>query len=540
MQSYCNGYQLSYNKTNEARYRAKDQKQATNIDNLEKLLDKYKEEGRQDTLTANVLLKLHYLKRNRDPSLAIDYLNQAQNIFITKGLKAKVAETYNLTGNVYFMQEMYYLAMDNYFKCYAILQELKEPCPLAYSLNDIANTYYAQNMYNISLNYYQMAASIFERFDNKFGLAVSYNNIALVKRNTGQLDSALYYFRKALLLRQKLNNPFLISHSYNYIGIIYLRKKEYEQALKYFYQSIDTINKIKNIEEQNRIVKAESYMNIGKVFAEQKKYEDAYMNYLFSLVIYESINDFLMVARINCKIGSLKSEQNKYSESLKYLENGLKIASDCNFQNERLSIYFQLYRINNKNKKTDEAFKYLKLYSALSDSINNKNNINKLNEVQIAIQTYIKFKDNAFLSQRNREIKRISFAVVLFLSVFIMFTVYYFHNKRKNEKRWKQLSNATFEGVVIHENGSIIDCNNRFLHITGYSRNGIKNINILDILHPDFRDDVEEKIKTSHVAEYETVIIRKDGESVNVQILSRPSTFKGKDVRVAAMREIIK
>ena len=170
---------------------------------LLQLLKKYNIDNRNDTVKANVLRKLYYECRYSNPLEALDYIKKARELYVSLGDVLDEANTYNLSGNIYFSLEMYYLAMEDYFKCYKMEESQKQYTAVAYSLIDIANTYYAQKIYDVPLQYYKKAVKIFKDANHRFGLSVAYNNIALVKRNTGQLDSAIYYFKLGLDIRKK-------------------------------------------------------------------------------------------------------------------------------------------------------------------------------------------------------------------------------------------------------------------------------------------------------------------------------------------------
>ena len=507
-------------------------------DSLKKLLSDYEKVQRDDTVVTNLLRKLYLEYQYVNPFLSIEYIDKAQKIFINKDKKNDIAACYTLKGKIYFDQEMYYLAMENYFKSYELIQEQKEYGALAYSLNDIANTYYAQKIYDVPLEYYKRAIEIFKKNKDNFGLSVSYNNIALVKRNTAQLDSALYYLNISLELRKGLNDNFLIAHSYYYIGKIYRLKHDYDKAINYHKQSLELLINAKTRTQDSRILEADSYFEIGNTLADQKQFSEAEKSFLYALVIYQSINNNLMISNTYFEIGKLNAEIKNYKKSSDNLLKALDIALKNKYFHEQRKCFSLLYDISLKDNKKEDAFKYLKQYSELSDSLSNRELTQKLNEVQIAIQTYSKDKENSYLRQKTKDIKRLSFAIILFLCSIILFAVYYTNNKRKNEKRWKQLSNVTFEGVLIHDKNKILDCNNKFLQLVGYERKDIKDITIYNLFNSSDVENIRNKVETEHISEYENLLVRKDKTLFFAEILSRQTTFRGKEARVVAIRDI--
>ncbi len=110
---------------------------------------------------------------------------------------------------------------------------------------------------------------------------------------------------------------------------------------------------------------------------------------------------------------------------------------------------------------------------------------------------------------------------------------------KENEERFRQLSNLTFEGIVIHVKGILFDCNESFLNMFGYEREEISNTNIITaLIHKDDIKIVEENVKENRTKPYEVRGIRKNGEIIPLEIESRNIKYNGREARVAALRDI--
>ncbi len=109
---------------------------------------------------------------------------------------------------------------------------------------------------------------------------------------------------------------------------------------------------------------------------------------------------------------------------------------------------------------------------------------------------------------------------------------------RESEERFKTLSDLTFEGILIHENGVIIDCNLSFERQIGYSRDELLGMQLFDLLiPPKYHKLMREKMKAGSV-QYEAEAIHKDGTVIPVSIESRSAKIGERSVRVAAIRNI--
>jgi PAS domain S-box-containing protein len=112
---------------------------------------------------------------------------------------------------------------------------------------------------------------------------------------------------------------------------------------------------------------------------------------------------------------------------------------------------------------------------------------------------------------------------------------------RESEERYKTLSDVTVEGVVIHDNGILLDANPAFLRMTGYELDELIGVNVIKkIIREDYQNLSDQKVKNQIYSPYEVVGVRKDGSTFYAEIEASKIVYKGKNVRVAAIRDITK
>jgi PAS domain S-box-containing protein len=108
----------------------------------------------------------------------------------------------------------------------------------------------------------------------------------------------------------------------------------------------------------------------------------------------------------------------------------------------------------------------------------------------------------------------------------------------KNTDRYRIIFEATFEGIVIHQNGLILDVNPAFENKFGYSRDELLGRPVLIIAAPDSYDLMARKIKTSYQKPYEAIGLRKDGSNLVLEINAKEYVYNGNRIRMAAIRDI--
>ena len=65
---------------------------------------------------------------------------------------------------------------------------------------------------------------------------------------------------------------------------------------------------------------------------------------------------------------------------------------------------------------------------------------------------------------------------------------------QESEERFRSLAEASFEGIAITEKGIVIDANERMAEMLGYSHDEIIGMNVMDMVAPESRDLVRERI----------------------------------------------
>jgi PAS domain S-box-containing protein len=109
---------------------------------------------------------------------------------------------------------------------------------------------------------------------------------------------------------------------------------------------------------------------------------------------------------------------------------------------------------------------------------------------------------------------------------------------KESEHRFKMLSNLTFEGIIIHDNGIIQDYNLSLQNQIGYTRKELIGMNIFEkLISPEYHELMKNTLKQKS-AHYEATAIHKDGTRIPVSIESRIAKINDKYVRVAAVRDI--
>ena len=83
-----------------------------------------------------------------------------------------------------------------------------------------------------------------------------------------------------------------------------------------------------------------------------------------------------------------------------------------------------------------------------------------------------------------------------------------------------------------------MEANQALLDILGRTPSEVIGAHVLELVAPDYRDQVRQKILSESEEPYETVGLRKDGTRLDLEVRGKAFSYQGKPVHVTAVRDI--
>ncbi|MEO8609472.1 MAG: PAS domain-containing sensor histidine kinase [Chloroflexota bacterium] len=108
---------------------------------------------------------------------------------------------------------------------------------------------------------------------------------------------------------------------------------------------------------------------------------------------------------------------------------------------------------------------------------------------------------------------------------------------RENEERYHTLFAGAFDGIVVHDDGTIIDLNDTLLAMFGYARAEMIGGDVLTFIPPAYHDLIFQKA-SENIMTYEIPGRRKDGTTFEMEVSVKRLMYHGKLLRMVAMRDI--
>jgi two-component system cell cycle sensor histidine kinase/response regulator CckA len=104
--------------------------------------------------------------------------------------------------------------------------------------------------------------------------------------------------------------------------------------------------------------------------------------------------------------------------------------------------------------------------------------------------------------------------------------------------RFRRLSEAGFEGIIISEQGVIVDANTRMAQILGCKFSDLIGSKVTDFVAPESLESFENHIRSGSEERYECFAKRKYGSIFPVEIQGKSMPYEGRMLRITAIRDI--
>jgi PAS domain S-box-containing protein len=108
----------------------------------------------------------------------------------------------------------------------------------------------------------------------------------------------------------------------------------------------------------------------------------------------------------------------------------------------------------------------------------------------------------------------------------------------ESEQRFRISADNAFEAMAISEKGRVLEVNEAFLTLFGYSREEAVGMAPMQFHPPEFQEIVRQMNSTGIETRYEAVCRRKDGKTFRAEIRGRPVPYHGRTVRVTAIHRL--
>jgi tetratricopeptide (TPR) repeat protein/serine phosphatase RsbU (regulator of sigma subunit) len=354
----------------------------------------------QNNLFALYLDKSDYFSAKQ---IALDALSIAENI----GDSSFISQAHNNLGNLYLYIEMNEKALDHFLNAVNVYPIEKNPVEAGKLFGRLGNLYLMLDDLDKAQESYLKAIDYFKTGNVKKGVITATQNLGVIQKRKGNYENAIDLYSLAIRDYKALGNETGVAQCLANIGNIYIEKNEYYKALDNLHKALKVF--IKNNQIIDEII---VYSELSDLYLKMKK-RDLALDYI--LKAYELTPSI---------------PENKRSQ---------------------LMVLSQLQEVYAATGKTDKAYKYLKEYQTLNDSLIYSDSQRRVDILKIQFEFEQKEKDIKLLTTENEfnaaELKRqrafqVLYLVLIGLAIFALSILFFLFRLKRKANIALELKNA--------------------------------------------------------------------------------------------------
>ena len=93
---------------------------------------------------------------------------------------------------------------------------------------------------------------------------------------------------------------------------------------------------------------------------------------------------------------------------------------------------------------------------------------------------------------------------------------------RRSEDRFRRLSEATVEGIVVHRKGRIVDANEAMAAMFGYKIEQLVERDLIEFMSRESRSAISESLLLGNFKAFEALGLRQDGTKFPIELFNIP------------------
>lgn len=285
-------------------------------------------------------------------------------------------------------------------------------------------------------------------------LGTCYSDLGLIFTNLLQYEKAEGYYLDALAILEKVaSQSTYLPEAYLYAAKNYIFKEEYPKAKPMLDKARE---KLQSSPESDLYL--EYYLNEGMYFSNISDYEEASSAFDKGIAMAKTLNKPYALQGLLFQQYKTFTKQQKYDKAKEVLSSLLNQEELMARDGNRLIMYYELSETNNKLGDMASAYKWLKRYSALSDSLSESKLKEDVYALETKYQTAEKEKKIAALqaekekmalaAQNSRLTNWLLGISCLFLLIIVAFSFFYYRSYKKDMEQQQQLLtiNAMLQG----------------------------------------------------------------------------------------------
>lgn len=288
-----------------------------------------------------------------------------------------VADAKERAGGYYIDRAQYAKALDYVEQALQLYQVQGNKAAQADCLLRIGAIFDDQGLYDKSLSYYFQADSIYQATQDTVGLGYLLNDVAITYAKQKDFSNAILYYKKALAIYRQMGDSVLVINTKINLGITYKNLGQYELAASLFDDALEFYKA-----NWEPYALATIFHNYGELMSIQKKSKAALDYYQRSQAYAKEIDAHEVVVLNYCALGRLYYETGELEKSEQSCEASLSLARKSAMLETQRDVYKILADVYTKRKNYKSALEAHVNFAALNDSLLAEARTKQINRLQ--------------------------------------------------------------------------------------------------------------------------------------------------------------
>ncbi len=303
-----------------------------------------------------------------------------------------------------------------------------------------------QGNFTVAMEQFIEAERQFRKINDSLRIANVYYNLSVLHFDQGNIEDAKTITLKAKEINEAFKDTFALAYNYVVLGDCYKKDKKIDSALMAYEKSAQ-FSKMAG----NTIGFHDARSDLALMHAEKGNYEDG-INLLKECIAFSTENEVheLYPVIYTKKLAQVYKKKEDYNNALKYIDQSLNLALKQNNKKNIVLGYVEKSQIEAALGNYKNAYEDAKLIKIYNDSLINKENIKKINELELRYE----FEKQEEVSQAQIETleakNRVKNQWILFggLGLLALFTIIYLLRSRKFVRNKQQLQEQFSQNLI--------------------------------------------------------------------------------------------
>ncbi|MDO5978362.1 histidine kinase dimerization/phosphoacceptor domain -containing protein [Flavivirga spongiicola] len=346
----------------------------------------------------------------------------------------KILESNNLSKkeqvltlrNVAFYHPNLNIALNSAKQSFKIAQEIKESLLQAEALEEISHIEHRLGNNGLSLQASLTALQIYESLNMLERQAASYSQLANNYMNGKNYDLAIRYLKKAKYIYSNSNNSQNYALTNLNLGEAYRLAQHLDSAATAFQQTLKLNKTLKN-----DIIQGYSQGNLAMVYTTQNKLSLARQNLNDAINILSPLKDYYSNSVYLAELGKVYNKEGKYKAAENKFLEALSMAKQAGLKEQIRDFSALLTSFYESQKQYPLALEYQKSYQVYQDSLVNKENIQKIEQLKAGYEIDKRESEIGLLNTINTNQKFWVITLAVGASLLLLFAYFLYRGNKR-------------------------------------------------------------------------------------------------------------